>query len=62
VAAVAAPELAPLTGPAATGQPQLAAASEPADGTGGLVLAGLGTALAGATTLVVRRLRRPARR
>ena len=60
---MAAPELAPIPGQAGTAQTSLAAASEPTDGPGsGLVVAGLGTALAGATTLVVRKLRRPVRR
>jgi hypothetical protein len=62
-AAVAAPELAPIAGPGNTPETSLAAASEPTDGPGsGLVVAGLGTALAGASMLVVRKLRRPVRR
>jgi hypothetical protein len=61
--AVAPPEPATIDGPAGTAQTTLAAASQPTDGVGGgLVLAGLGTALAGASMLVVRRLRRPSRR
>jgi hypothetical protein len=56
-------ELAPVDGPAGTAETSLAATSQPTGGIGGgLVLAGLGTALAGAVTLVVRRLRRPVRR
>ncbi len=62
--AVPAPELAPIPARAGAAQTSLASASEPTDGGGGegLIVAGLGTALAGASTLVVRRLRRPAGR
>jgi hypothetical protein len=59
-AVAASPELAPIPAPADTPATSLAAASEPAGGIGsGLVMAGLGAALAGAVMLVVRRLRRP---
>jgi hypothetical protein len=62
--AVPAPELASIPARAGAAQTSLASASEPTDGGGGegLIVAGLGTALAGASTLVVRRLRRPAGR
>jgi hypothetical protein len=53
----AVPELFPITGAPAAAETTLAAASEPAGGGYGLVVAGLGAAVAGATMLVVRRLR-----
>lgn len=54
------PESSPTPGAVEAAGTELAAASEPTDGiSSGLVVAGLGAALAGAAVLVVRRLRRP---
>jgi hypothetical protein len=57
--ALQAPDLARLR---ATAQPELAAASQPTGTGNGLLLAGLGTALAGGALLVARTLRRRIRR
>lgn len=61
--AVAAPDLAPISGPVGPEVASLAVASQPTGGVGsGVLLAGLGMALAGAMTLVVRTIRRHVRR
>jgi hypothetical protein len=61
-AAAPAPERGAVSGAPVPAQPALAASSEPTGSSAVLLLTGAATALAGATTLVVRKLRRPVRR
>jgi hypothetical protein len=60
--AAPAPRLSAVNGAALPAQPSLAASSEPTGTSSSLLVAGAASLLAGATTLVVRRLRRPVRR